>query len=390
MPLKPIDNLVLQKISVDGILFNIGVEMNHIFITLYAAVIAQALFIPTLHAERGRHGSAAVAPSKTTAPRKSAPPAKPPLPVPCDGQDIKKRQSTFILDPEIHDCDFSVANREKLIEKAISKELLVGLEGSGEEPAIEQIAQLNDPEYSAASLFFYALNTLEQSKQSLISADELASEMDQIAFGLGQYEFLQGLLPTAVAKAALGRAQPANKKISDLYTALSDAKLPAKRKEQLWNAGKKNVLQNVEYVRAFIEALASEYISYLEKPANKQRLQPPDSQIFRNFLAHPLDLKAQEDTYKAWIIEWRDQSMAKTALKLICTAAGKDVYFIPGMNHGPGVYALVQNALKAAGLDKQVTTKVARTLTQCPSYLSSLLNRDPDIRKYEAFLDANK
>jgi hypothetical protein len=163
-----------------------------------------------------------------------------------------------------------------------------------------------------------------------------------------------------------------------------------KRKTSFGTRGKKTVLQNAEYARALVKALASEYISDLEKPQNKQRLQPPDSQIFKNYLAHPLDPKTQKDTHKAWIINWRNQSMAKTALKLIRAATGKDVYLLPGMNHGPGVYALVQKALKAAGLDTQVKTKVARTLTLCPSYLQSRLNQDPETLKYDAFLSSNK
>jgi len=143
-------------------------------------------------------------------------------------------------------------------------------------------------------------------------------------------------------------------------------------------------------VRELVKALAIESIFYLEKPQNKQRLQPPDTKIFKNYLAHPLAPKTQKDTHKAWIINWRNQSMAKTALKLICAATGKDVYLLPGMDHGPGVYALVQKALKAAGLDTQVKTKVARTLTLCPSYLQSRLNQDPETLKYDAFLSSNK
>jgi|GEM_PF-6199913 len=316
--------------------------------------------------------------------------ATPPLPVPCNQRDLKT-ESNFILDPEIHDCDACKTNREKLIERAKAQELFVGLEGSGEEPAIPQIAQLNEPEYSAASLFYYALETLEQNKQFPIAGEELASEMDQIAFGLGQYGFLKDLLPAALSKASVGWIQkPTTKRISAIFTALADTKLSTEKKERLWNEGKKTVLQNAEFVRAFLKALALEYISYLEKPQIKQRLLPPDSQIFKNYLAQPLDAKAQKETYKTWIIDWRNQSMAKTALKLICEAAGKDVYFLPGMDHGPGVYALVQKALKAAGLDKRVKTKVARTLTQCPSFLQSRLSQEPGAQAYDAFLQRTK
>lgn len=364
--------------------------MHVFFKALCTAVMAHTLFVPTLRAEPAKHRSGVAAPTQAKTIHPPAAPIEPPLPVPCTARDLKT-ESNFILDPEIHDCDPCKANREKLIEKATAGELFVGLEGSGEEPAIAQIAQLNDPESSAASLFFYALDTLEQHKQSPVPAEDLANEMDQIAFGLGQYEFLQSLLPAAISKASVGWAQkPATKKISDLFSALSNPKVPVEKKDQLWTSGKKTVLQNTEYVRAFLKALANEYISYLEKPENKQRLQPPDSQIYKNYVAHPLDLKAQTDTYKTWIIDWRNRSMAKTALKLICGAAGKDVYLLPGMNHGPGVYALLQKALKAAGLDKQVKTKVARTLALCPSYLQSRLNKDPDTLKYDAFLTSNK
>ncbi len=311
----------------------------------------------------------------------------PAIQLPCKMSDFKSDLNVFV-DPEIHDCDACTKKRQQHLDEAKLKQAYYGLEGDGTEPQSSYIAELNEPVVGAAPLLFFSMITLDSHLQSALEPELLHPDVDQIAFTLGQYQFLQEFVPAALKKAtAQSKQSKAAKALAKTLTDLADPKLSDEKKNQVWEKGKFLAYGNAKFMRTFLHSLAQEYLGYLERPPNKQKYSPPPTATFRKFLDASTDPDIQTETYNRWVISWRDQRMAQIALKLICDAKdGKDVHLAPGMDHGPGMWALLSAALKAAGVEKFVKLKLLQTVTGCPTYLSGLLGHDPAAEKYRAFL----